>query len=451
MPHLILQYRDDHDFDVHSLLELQLPVRIRTDSVQIVYRSTFPSYRPGEGSLGLVEIELQECGATRRFLLNLVSQPNRLLLKLDLPDQVDKTSGVKAAVARFGELLVREFPGLSIGNTNVRTTYDTGDGPEMEAIELDLLHETEIPVDWDQRCENPRPPVVVVGFGRGDFLIHLANQTKPQGPIVGFEFSRSSMTRAKRRVIAASLLGQIQLVHLPAELGIGELFRPEGIAAVYINFPGPWPKARHADRRLIRAGFIDLLAEQLEPAGRIYIATDDPAYAVEIEVLFREWKTFVPVRDETAYHGYTPEQITKYGKRWARRGRKIHHFIYQKVAQPVPRPQDRLLHPGRPDAIRLPLTDSKFNTKRSSQVGRSLRDDSVFLKILAAFQGDGFALLKTRVVDIRLRFGFHQTVYWKVGPDEITLYPTGRPIPTVGLHRAPMLLGELFGDNLTSP
>ena len=54
---------------------------------------------------------------------------------------------------------------------------------------------------------------------------------------------------------------------------------PDGaLSFLYLLHPDPWPKARHAKRRMVNDGPVDLFAAKLKPGGEFRLATDDPTY-----------------------------------------------------------------------------------------------------------------------------------------------------------------------------
>ena len=58
---------------------------------------------------------------------------------------------------------------------------------------------------------------------------------------------------------------------------------PESLDAIWVNFSDPWPKARHAHRRVIQSAFVGDAARALAPGGHLYVATDDVPYAHQMD------------------------------------------------------------------------------------------------------------------------------------------------------------------------
>jgi tRNA (guanine-N7-)-methyltransferase len=104
------------------------------------------------------------------------------------------------------------------------------------------------------------------------------------------------------------------------------------VSQFWINFPDPWPKKRHAKRRLIQPAFAALLARRLVPGGSLDVATDHEGYAVWIdEVLSAEPRlenVFAPDRFRREVQGRSP---TAYEREWRALGRDLHFFRYARL------------------------------------------------------------------------------------------------------------------------
>ena len=168
--------------------------------------------------------------------------------------------------------------------------------------------------------------VVEVGFGRGEFLVQQA-QAHPDHVFLGIEVSWKRCLKLARR-LARTEIANVRLLADPAEEVLGDGLREGEVETFWVNFPDPWPKARHARRRFVRPDTIARVARCLRPAGLLHAATDDPDYATQIhEVLAGEaslknvhataWVDEVPGRTPTAYE-----------LEWRAEGRRMHYFSY---------------------------------------------------------------------------------------------------------------------------
>lgn len=176
---------------------------------------------------------------------------------------------------------------------------------------------------------SPAGMVVEIGFGRGEFLLDLATRS-PERAHVGVEYSTKRVLKMARR-LARLPLGNLRLVCAPGEEVVDDLLRPASVSAFWINFPDPWPKKRHLERRLIQPAFAALLADRLMPGGDLYIATDHADYAEQIDgVLAAESaldNRFAPHRFLREVPGRLP---TAYELEWRAEGRPLHFWHHRR-------------------------------------------------------------------------------------------------------------------------
>ena len=200
-------------------------------------------------------------------------------------------------------------------------------------VPLERVAERDPPEAWRAEFASdlgePFPLVVELGFGRGEFLMHLAT-TSPTRAHVGVEVSRKRVLKMARRV-AKTELRNIRLIHGTAERFSDGCLTPASVERVWINFSDPWPKKRHHPRRLVQPGLVQRLSDSLIPGGALEIATDDSAYAEHIDSVLRAapglenafapdpWRADVPGRFPTAYE-----------LAWRAEGRSLHFWRYCK-------------------------------------------------------------------------------------------------------------------------
>lgn len=177
----------------------------------------------------------------------------------------------------------------------------------------------------------PLPLVVELGFGRGEFLLDLATRN-PERAFVGVEVSFKRTLKMARR-LARLPLRNVRLLEGFAEEVVREALPDASVACFWINFPDPWPKARHARRRLLQPALATLLARRLVPGGALRVATDDADYAAWIDAVLRA----VPELDNR--HAPQPflrqeegRMPTAYELEWRALGRPLHFFHYARVA-----------------------------------------------------------------------------------------------------------------------
>jgi len=175
--------------------------------------------------------------------------------------------------------------------------------------------------------------VVDIGFGRGELLIDMA-QKEPQRAFAGIERSYKRTLKMARR-LARLGIANVRLVESTAQMGITELFPGNSIHSAWINFPDPWPKDRHARRRLVQAPFIRDLARRLAVGGVVNLATDDPAYAAQMAEVLAAEPLLANVNAPEPFRRDIGGRIpTAYELEWLAQGRSFHYFAYRKRPPP---------------------------------------------------------------------------------------------------------------------
>ena len=174
------------------------------------------------------------------------------------------------------------------------------------------------------------PPLVVeIGFGRGEFLLDLAARA-PRVAHIGVEHSFKRVLKVARR-LARTPLRNVRLLEARGELLVDELLPAGSVSVFWINFPDPWPKKRHARRRLVQPAFVSALARRLVPGGHLEIATDDPAYAEEIDAaLSREPLLENALAPERFLRDIAGRTRTAYESEWRAEGRPLHFWTYRR-------------------------------------------------------------------------------------------------------------------------
>jgi tRNA (guanine-N7-)-methyltransferase len=174
---------------------------------------------------------------------------------------------------------------------------------------------------------SPLPLVVELGYGRGEFLLEQAKQ-HPEQAFVGVEVSFKRSLKMTRR-LARSGLRNVRLAHGFAQLWLREALGEACVGCFWINFPDPWPKARHAKRRLIQPELTALLAARLVPGGTLRVATDDADYAGWIDAVLGAEPLLENLHAPRPFVAEEPDRMpTAYELEWRALGRPLHFFRY---------------------------------------------------------------------------------------------------------------------------
>ena len=125
---------------------------------------------------------------------------------------------------------------------------------------------------WKERFGNDHPVHLEIGTGKGKFINRLA-QENPEISYVGIEKYSSVLIRALDK-LDESQITNLLFIRGDAEL-ICEYFGEGEVDRIYLNFSDPWPKDRHAKRRLPSKEFLRRFAQILTEDGTIEFKTDN--------------------------------------------------------------------------------------------------------------------------------------------------------------------------------
>ncbi|MDF2942848.1 MAG: tRNA ((7)-)-methyltransferase [Herbinix sp.] len=144
---------------------------------------------------------------------------------------------------------------------------------EMVAENDYVVHEPEqYKGKWNMVFDNDREIHVEIGMGKGKFLTQLALQN-PNINYIGIEKYSSVLLRAleKRKEIE---LSNLYFIRYDAEY-LNDIFGKDDITRIYLNFSDPWPKDRHARRRLTSREFLKRYDQCLKKDGEVIFKTDN--------------------------------------------------------------------------------------------------------------------------------------------------------------------------------
>lgn len=212
---------------------------------------------------------------------------------------------------------------------------------------------------WRQVFGNEFPIHMEIGMGKGKFLLQMAAE-HPQINYIGVERYSSVLLRALERYDAEEEVRKEKAVKAAGYGGIAQesekdgssrrrqelrnirflcmdagevesIFRPGEVERIYLNFSDPWPKARHARRRLTSGEFLEKYAHVLPTGGRIEFKTDNTElFRFSLEQI-REAAGWI--LEEYTYDLHHQEEMsrgnvmTEYEEKFSAKGNPIHKMV----------------------------------------------------------------------------------------------------------------------------
>ncbi len=187
---------------------------------------------------------------------------------------------------------------------------------------------------WNTLFENDNPIHVEIGMGKGQFILNLAKRN-PDINYIGIERYSSVLLRALEKYDTEEFceLTNVRFICMDA-MELPDVFDEEEVGKIYLNFSDPWPKARHARRRLTSTVFFAQYEKVLAKEGMVEFKTDNrPLFEFSLEQVEEAgWKlqafTFDLHHDEIMNEGNV---MTEYEEKFSAQGNPIHKLIAKRI------------------------------------------------------------------------------------------------------------------------
>lgn len=179
-------------------------------------------------------------------------------------------------------------------------------------------HKKELFPCFEECFGNKNPVHLEYCSGNGEWIINRARENPGMNWIaVELKFNRV------QKIYYQMLNYKIENLLIVAGEGLTfsrEYLADSSIDAVYVNFPDPWPKSRHAKHRLIQESFVNELRRTVKQEGKVTIVTDDAPYKEQVTQEMAGWKE---VEDQHVNYG-----SSFFERLWVSLDRNIYHLSY---------------------------------------------------------------------------------------------------------------------------
>lgn len=146
---------------------------------------------------------------------------------------------------------------------------------EIDANPIAMKDEKNYKGKWNEVFDNENLIHIEIGMGKGQFILELAKRN-PDINYIGIERYSSVLLRALEKFGTEEYKELTNIRFICMDAGeLDEVFAPEEVEKIYLNFSDPWPKARHARRRLTSTRFLSIYEKVLVKKGVVEFKTDN--------------------------------------------------------------------------------------------------------------------------------------------------------------------------------
>ena len=204
---------------------------------------------------------------------------------------------------------------------NVKGSRET-----IAANPLVIQNITEIKGHWQEIFKNTAPLYIEIGMGKGQFILEMARRN-PDKNFIGIEKYSSGLVRALEKC-EENPPENLRFIRMDAEM-ILDVFAPDEISGIYLNFSDPWPKDRHAKRRLTYRDFWNRYREILKKDGQVIFKTDNrPLFDFSLEEVEAAGWHLMNVTYDLHHSEYAEGNVmTEYEAKFSALGNPIHRLV----------------------------------------------------------------------------------------------------------------------------
>lgn len=196
--------------------------------------------------------------------------------------------------------------------------------------EFTIKDETTYKGRWNEDVfKNENPIHIEVGMGKGQFIITLA-ENNPDINYIGIEKYSSVLVRAIEKQ-EEKQLSNLFFIRMEAE-NIADVFEKNEVSQIYLNFSDPWPKDRHAKRRLTSVQFLERYEKILKTKGHVIFKTDNRDlfdFSLEQEKEAPHWTLLNYTFDLHNSQYVEGNVMTEYESRFVAKGNPIYRMELQ--------------------------------------------------------------------------------------------------------------------------
>lgn len=178
---------------------------------------------------------------------------------------------------------------------------------------------------WQEEFGNNNAIHIEIGMGKGDYIYHMALKY-PNINFIGIEKYSGVIARAIKKY--PDKLANLRIINMDA-LNLNDVFSNE-VETIYLNFSDPWPKKRHASRRLSSEVFLKIYDDVFKNKKRIVMKTDNLILFQSSLVSLSEYGYILRDVNLDLASSEIENVTTEYETKFMKLGVKINYLVAEK-------------------------------------------------------------------------------------------------------------------------
>jgi tRNA (guanine-N7-)-methyltransferase len=139
-------------------------------------------------------------------------------------------------------------------------------------------------IDLKAIFPNSNSIIMEIGFGMGEATAIIA-KNHPNNGYIAVDVHPPGIGKLLARIVENDLTN-LKVIEDDVHVVLQHMIPDNSLDGIHLYFPDPWPKKKHNKRRIVNAGFLQLIHPKIKTGGFIHIATDWVPYAESIKEVF---------------------------------------------------------------------------------------------------------------------------------------------------------------------
>lgn len=173
-----------------------------------------------------------------------------------------------------------------------------------------------------------------IGMGKGNFILEKATNNKDIN-FIGIELNETICAKAIKKINERNIkINNLKIININADK-MNEIFLPQTIDKIYLNFSDPWPKSRHEKKRLTSPKFINIYKNILKQNGTIEFKSDNHKFYEYTLNILKQYKDIKILYETNDLYNHldefnNSENIqTEYEKKFVSNGNQIYKIVFK--------------------------------------------------------------------------------------------------------------------------